>query len=94
MCFSGDTLSFIGDQTSYMSICVGEDDSLSQLSAVELRQKVNSFPDMYYRARKMCHQNALRGKNVIIKQVVKKDSVCVAGDGAARLCQHTAEFKQ
>lgn len=41
--FSGDTLSFIGDQTSYMSICVGEghDDSLSLLSAQELRQKVN-----------------------------------------------------
>uniref|UniRef100_A0A3B5AM59 CDK5 regulatory subunit associated protein 2 n=1 Tax=Stegastes partitus TaxID=144197 RepID=A0A3B5AM59_9TELE len=37
----GDTLSFIGDQTSYLSICVGEgqDDSLSQLSAQELRQK-------------------------------------------------------
>uniref|UniRef100_A0A8C4I9X0 CDK5 regulatory subunit associated protein 2 n=1 Tax=Dicentrarchus labrax TaxID=13489 RepID=A0A8C4I9X0_DICLA len=41
----GDTLSFIGDQTSYMSICVGEgqDDSLSLLSAQELRQKVNTI---------------------------------------------------
>lgn len=40
--FPGDTLSFIGDQTSYMSICVGEghDDSLSLLSVQELRQKV------------------------------------------------------
>uniref|UniRef100_A0A1A7YZQ5 CDK5 regulatory subunit associated protein 2 n=1 Tax=Iconisemion striatum TaxID=60296 RepID=A0A1A7YZQ5_9TELE len=39
---SCDTLSFIGDQTSYMSICVGEgaDDSLSQLSSQELQQKV------------------------------------------------------
>ncbi|XP_078812333.1 CDK5 regulatory subunit-associated protein 2 isoform X3 [Oryzias latipes] len=40
----GDSLSFIGEQTSYMSICVGEgpdnDDGLSQLSAQELRQKV------------------------------------------------------
>uniref|UniRef100_A0A669BEI4 Uncharacterized protein n=1 Tax=Oreochromis niloticus TaxID=8128 RepID=A0A669BEI4_ORENI len=38
----GDSLSFIGDQTSYMSICVGEglDDSLSHLSAHELKQKV------------------------------------------------------
>ncbi|KAF0031642.1 hypothetical protein F2P81_016197 [Scophthalmus maximus] len=37
----GDTLSFIGDQTSYMSICFGEeqDDSLSQLSPQELKQK-------------------------------------------------------
>ncbi|XP_051268954.1 CDK5 regulatory subunit-associated protein 2 isoform X5 [Dicentrarchus labrax] len=43
----GDTLSFIGDQTSYMSICVGEgqDDSLSLLSAQELRQKVLELQD-------------------------------------------------
>ncbi|XP_017263118.1 CDK5 regulatory subunit-associated protein 2 isoform X2 [Kryptolebias marmoratus] len=44
---SGDTLSFIGDQTSYMSICVGEgaDDSLSQLSAQELKEKVLDLQD-------------------------------------------------
>ncbi|XP_043999901.1 CDK5 regulatory subunit-associated protein 2 isoform X2 [Gambusia affinis] len=38
----GETLSFIGDQTSYMSICVGEgpDDSLPQLSPEELQRKV------------------------------------------------------
>ncbi|XP_042365374.1 CDK5 regulatory subunit-associated protein 2 isoform X2 [Plectropomus leopardus] len=43
----GDTLSFIGDQTSYMSICVGEgqDDSLSQLSTQELKQKVLELQD-------------------------------------------------
>ncbi|XP_044030402.1 CDK5 regulatory subunit-associated protein 2 isoform X12 [Siniperca chuatsi] len=43
----GDTLSFIGDQTSYMSICVGEgqDDSLSLLSAQELRHKVVELQD-------------------------------------------------
>ncbi|MED6273687.1 hypothetical protein CHARACLAT_009041 [Characodon lateralis] len=43
----GDTLSFIGDQTSYMSICVGEgpDDSLSQLSPQELQQKVLDLQD-------------------------------------------------
>lgn len=37
-------MSFLGDQTSYMSICVGEgqDDSLSLLSAQELRQKVKN----------------------------------------------------
>ncbi|KAM7392630.1 hypothetical protein PAMA_007649 [Pampus argenteus] len=42
-----DTLSFIGDQTSYMSICVGDgqDDSLSLLSAQELRQKVLDLQD-------------------------------------------------
>ncbi|XP_074472901.1 CDK5 regulatory subunit-associated protein 2 isoform X1 [Sebastes fasciatus] len=44
---AGDTLSFIGDQTSYMSICVGEgqDDSLSLLSDQELRQKVRELQD-------------------------------------------------
>uniref|UniRef100_UPI003AAC0E90 CDK5 regulatory subunit-associated protein 2 n=1 Tax=Centroberyx gerrardi TaxID=166262 RepID=UPI003AAC0E90 len=44
---SGDTLSFIGDQTSYMSICVGEElgEGLSQLSAQELRQKVMELQD-------------------------------------------------
>ncbi|XP_035996244.1 CDK5 regulatory subunit-associated protein 2 isoform X2 [Fundulus heteroclitus] len=43
----GDTFSFIGDQTSYMSICVGEgpDDSLSQLSPQELRQMVLDLQD-------------------------------------------------
>ncbi|XP_018517871.1 CDK5 regulatory subunit-associated protein 2 isoform X1 [Lates calcarifer] len=43
----GDTLSFIGDQTSYMSICVGdgEDDSLSSLSPKELKQKVLDLQD-------------------------------------------------
>ncbi|KAG7268206.1 hypothetical protein CRUP_022895, partial [Coryphaenoides rupestris] len=40
---TGDTLSFLGDQTSYMSICVGEglqEESLSLLSPQDLRQKV------------------------------------------------------
>uniref|UniRef100_A0A3Q3VT61 Uncharacterized protein n=1 Tax=Mola mola TaxID=94237 RepID=A0A3Q3VT61_MOLML len=39
----GDTLSFLGDQTSYMSICVGEehDDSLSLLSVLELQDCVS-----------------------------------------------------
>ncbi|XP_026211663.1 CDK5 regulatory subunit-associated protein 2 isoform X3 [Anabas testudineus] len=43
----GDTLSFIGDQTSYMSICVGEghDDSLSLLSPQELKEKVLELQD-------------------------------------------------
>uniref|UniRef100_A0A3Q3MV79 CDK5 regulatory subunit associated protein 2 n=1 Tax=Mastacembelus armatus TaxID=205130 RepID=A0A3Q3MV79_9TELE len=41
----GDTLSFIGDQTSYMSICVGEghDDSLSLLSPQELQTLNNEL---------------------------------------------------
>uniref|UniRef100_A0AAQ4QSR4 CDK5 regulatory subunit-associated protein 2/Myomegalin coiled coil domain-containing protein n=1 Tax=Gasterosteus aculeatus aculeatus TaxID=481459 RepID=A0AAQ4QSR4_GASAC len=43
----GDTLSFIGDQTSYMSICIvdGQDDGLALLSAQELRQKVQELQD-------------------------------------------------
>ncbi|XP_029371082.1 CDK5 regulatory subunit-associated protein 2 isoform X2 [Echeneis naucrates] len=42
-----DTLSFIGDQTSYMSICVeeGQDDSLSHLSSQELKQKILDLQD-------------------------------------------------
>uniref|UniRef100_A0A8C9Z5V6 CDK5 regulatory subunit associated protein 2 n=1 Tax=Sander lucioperca TaxID=283035 RepID=A0A8C9Z5V6_SANLU len=41
----GDTLSFIGDQTSYLSICVGDeqDDSLSLLSVLELQDCVSSL---------------------------------------------------
>ncbi|XP_029300550.1 LOW QUALITY PROTEIN: CDK5 regulatory subunit-associated protein 2 [Cottoperca gobio] len=43
----GDTLTLIGDQTSYMSICVEEvqGDSPSLLSAQELRQKVLELQD-------------------------------------------------
>ncbi|KAM8871347.1 CDK5 regulatory subunit-associated protein 2 [Synchiropus picturatus] len=39
---TGDSMSFIGDQTSYMSICLGEDldDSLSSLSSQELKKMV------------------------------------------------------
>ena len=38
----GDSSTFLGDQTSYMSICVGErlEESLAQLSAQELQQEV------------------------------------------------------
>ncbi|KAM4635269.1 CDK5 regulatory subunit-associated protein 2 isoform 3-T3 [Polymixia lowei] len=44
---SGDTLSFIADQTSYMTICVGEglEEGLSQLSEQELKQKVLELQD-------------------------------------------------
>ncbi|KAM6975679.1 LOW QUALITY PROTEIN: CDK5 regulatory subunit-associated protein 2 [Tautogolabrus adspersus] len=54
----GDTLSFIGDQTSYMSICVGEgqDDSLSQLSVQELRQKVLELQDSLSRLQTSNHE--------------------------------------
>ncbi|XP_029940030.1 CDK5 regulatory subunit-associated protein 2-like [Salarias fasciatus] len=41
------TLSFLGDQTSYLSFCLGEsqDDSLSGLSVQELREKVVELQD-------------------------------------------------
>ncbi|XP_055087871.1 CDK5 regulatory subunit-associated protein 2 isoform X2 [Periophthalmus magnuspinnatus] len=42
-----DSLTFLGDQTSYLSICIGEeeDDSLSQLTSQELREKVTELQD-------------------------------------------------
>ncbi|KAM3874007.1 CDK5 regulatory subunit-associated protein 2 [Diretmus argenteus] len=42
-----DTLSFIGDQTSYMSICIGEglEEGLCQLSAQELSHKVRELQE-------------------------------------------------
>ncbi|XP_055010194.1 CDK5 regulatory subunit-associated protein 2 isoform X3 [Boleophthalmus pectinirostris] len=51
----GDSLTFLGDQTSYLSICVGEeqDDNLSQLTSQELREKVTELQDYISR------QNAL-----------------------------------
>ncbi|XP_072310730.1 CDK5 regulatory subunit-associated protein 2 [Eucyclogobius newberryi] len=44
---TSDSSMFLGDQTSYMSICVGEDlgDSLSQLTSQELREKVIELQD-------------------------------------------------
>ncbi|XP_053303708.1 CDK5 regulatory subunit-associated protein 2 isoform X4 [Pleuronectes platessa] len=53
----GDTLSFIGDHTSYMSICVGEgqDDSLCQLSPQELKQKVVDLQDCVSRLQTVNH---------------------------------------
>lgn len=43
MVISDDTLSLIGEQTSYMSICVGEgqEEELQHLSVEQLRQKVS-----------------------------------------------------
>ncbi|RVE65985.1 hypothetical protein OJAV_G00122060 [Oryzias javanicus] len=55
----GDTLSFIGDQTSYMSICVGEgpdDDGFSQLNAQELRQKVLELQESVSRLQALNHE--------------------------------------
>ncbi|KAM6984635.1 CDK5 regulatory subunit-associated protein 2 [Aplochiton taeniatus] len=48
---SADTLSFIADQTSYMSICVGEglEEGLANLSAPELRDKVLELQELVSR---------------------------------------------
>ncbi|XP_015222208.2 CDK5 regulatory subunit-associated protein 2 isoform X2 [Lepisosteus oculatus] len=40
---TADTISFIGDQTSYMSICVGEGEEFDNLSMPELRRKVSEL---------------------------------------------------
>lgn len=50
---SDDTLSLIGDQTSYMSICVGEkkDEELQHLSVEQLRLKVSYISKISIRIR-------------------------------------------
>uniref|UniRef100_A0A3B3XX67 Uncharacterized protein n=1 Tax=Poecilia mexicana TaxID=48701 RepID=A0A3B3XX67_9TELE len=52
---TSETLSFIGDQTSYMSICVGEgpDDGSLQLSPQELQQKVSLNNELQSRLSQM-----------------------------------------
>uniref|UniRef100_W5M5P2 Uncharacterized protein n=1 Tax=Lepisosteus oculatus TaxID=7918 RepID=W5M5P2_LEPOC len=40
---TADTISFIGDQTSYMSICVGEGEEFDNLSMPELRRKIKEL---------------------------------------------------
>ncbi|XP_071322292.1 CDK5 regulatory subunit-associated protein 2 isoform X2 [Trachinotus anak] len=64
----GDTLSFIGDQTSYMSICVGEeqDDSLSLLSPQELKQKVLELQDCVNKLQTL--NNELQGRLSLLEK--------------------------
>ncbi|XP_040013049.1 CDK5 regulatory subunit-associated protein 2 isoform X3 [Xiphias gladius] len=64
----GDTLSFIGDQTSYMSICVGEgqDDSLSLLSPQELKQKVLDLQDCVSRLQTL--NNELKSRLLLLEK--------------------------
>ncbi|XP_030005659.1 CDK5 regulatory subunit-associated protein 2 isoform X2 [Sphaeramia orbicularis] len=70
---SGETLSFIGDQTSYMSICVGEwqDDSLSQLSAQELKQKVLELQDFVSRLQTL--NNELQSRMTLLEKSDHED---------------------
>ncbi|XP_053196352.1 CDK5 regulatory subunit-associated protein 2 isoform X4 [Scomber japonicus] len=79
----GDTLSFIGDQTSYMSICVGEgqDDSLSLLSAEELKQKVLELQDCVSRLQTVNNelQNRLSLLEKSDRDTYSKDDQDLAG---------------
>ncbi|XP_069571754.1 CDK5 regulatory subunit-associated protein 2 [Brachyistius frenatus] len=64
----GETLSFIGDQTSYMSICVTDeqDDGLTQLSAQELKQKVLELQDCVSRLQTL--NNELQSRLSLIEK--------------------------
>uniref|UniRef100_A0A8D3D4E0 Centrosomin N-terminal motif 1 domain-containing protein n=1 Tax=Scophthalmus maximus TaxID=52904 RepID=A0A8D3D4E0_SCOMX len=74
----GDTLSFIGDQTSYMSICFGEeqDDSLSQLSPQELKQKVLDLQDCVSRVQTL--NNELQSRLSVLEK--SEHDACNKGD--------------
>uniref|UniRef100_A0A8P4G5A3 CDK5 regulatory subunit-associated protein 2 n=1 Tax=Dicentrarchus labrax TaxID=13489 RepID=A0A8P4G5A3_DICLA len=89
----GDTLSFIGDQTSYMSICVGEgqDDSLSLLSAQELRQKVLELQDCVSRLQTLNSelQNRLSLLEKSDQDAYDKDHKDVASSSPWKQTRHT-----
>ncbi|XP_035246158.1 CDK5 regulatory subunit-associated protein 2 isoform X3 [Anguilla anguilla] len=70
---TADTFSFIADQTSYMSICVGDGlDELSLLSAVELRQKVVELQDYINKLQAL---NAELQKSASLSESSAKDPV-------------------
>lgn len=97
--FLGDTLSFVGDQTSYMSICVGEehDDSLSQLSAQNLRHKVNNkIQIVEFSLDLRCKNENLHTKCLQTKKlkVYIYISVYVLGARPAGVCKQPTDFKQ
>ncbi|XP_064164743.1 CDK5 regulatory subunit-associated protein 2 isoform X10 [Anguilla rostrata] len=70
---TADTFSFIADQTSYMSICVGDGlDELSLLSAVELRQKVVELQDCINKLQAL---NAELQKSASLSESSAKDPV-------------------
>lgn len=85
----GDTLSFVGDQTSYMSICVGEehDHSLSQLSAQELIHKVYNKIQMVELKTFILNVYRLKKLKVYIY-------LCILGARAAGVCKQPTDFEQ
>ncbi|XP_051268953.1 CDK5 regulatory subunit-associated protein 2 isoform X4 [Dicentrarchus labrax] len=93
----GDTLSFIGDQTSYMSICVGEgqDDSLSLLSAQELRQKVLELQDCVSRLQTLNSelQNRLSLLEKSDQDAYDKDHKDVASSSPWKQLEKTQEMQ-
>ncbi|KAI1904757.1 hypothetical protein AGOR_G00008980 [Albula goreensis] len=68
---TADTFSFIADQTSYMSICVGDGlDELGCLSAAELRQKVVELQDYINKLQEL---NAELQKSASLAESAAKD---------------------
>ncbi|KAM8742927.1 CDK5 regulatory subunit-associated protein 2 isoform 3-T3 [Acanthopagrus schlegelii] len=91
----GETLSFIGDQTSYMSICVGEgqDDSLSQLSAQELKQKVLELQDCVSRLQELNNelQNRLSLLEMSAHDTYNKEDQVMPGSSPWKQLEKTPE---
>ncbi|XP_042251849.1 CDK5 regulatory subunit-associated protein 2-like isoform X3 [Thunnus maccoyii] len=91
----GDTLSFIGDQTSYMSICVaeGQDDSLSLLSSQELRQKVLELQDCVNRLQTL--NNELQSRLSLLEKsdrdAYRKEDKDLAGSSPWKQLEKTRE---
>ncbi|XP_041666667.1 CDK5 regulatory subunit-associated protein 2 isoform X2 [Cheilinus undulatus] len=91
----GDTLSFIGDQTSYMSICVseGHDDSLSQLSAQQLREKVLELQDSLNRLQALNNELQNRPSALDKSDYHKEDKDVVSNSSWKQQCEKTRETR-
>ncbi|CAL8278581.1 unnamed protein product [Merluccius merluccius] len=87
----GNTLSFLGDQTSYLSICVGEglEEGLSQLSPQELREKVADSRELCSRL-----ESALQQMNASLAAQNPGGTVNVPGGSNLGLEQNTDRLQQ
>ncbi|XP_069025335.1 CDK5 regulatory subunit-associated protein 2 isoform X2 [Embiotoca jacksoni] len=91
----GETLSFIGDQTSYMSICVTDeqDDGLTQLSAQELKQKVLELQDCVSRLQTL--NNELQSRlSLIEKSEPNKEDKDLASSSPWKQLEKTQEIQR
>ncbi|KAJ8339140.1 hypothetical protein SKAU_G00359260 [Synaphobranchus kaupii] len=80
---TADSFSFIADQTSYMSICVGDGlDELSLLNAIELRQKVVELQDYVNRLQAL---NAELQKSASLTESSTKDPAEKEKEGVSKL---------